>query len=475
MSDEPRAVSEPQWDAADVIVGNPPFLGSFKLRSELGDEYVEALFKLYSDRLPVSDLCCYWFEKARAMIVEGKVKRVGLLATQAIRGGANRTVLERIKQGGNIFWAQSDRKWIQDGVAVHVSMIGFDNGVEKSCFLDNYPVKNINPDLTSLSDLTQAHALQENLMICFRPDEKGGPFDIDASTARNMLSAPLNPNRRSNSDVVRPYVNGRDITQRSENKWVIDFGDAMSKEEAALYELPFEYVKRVVKPVRDKSRNAREKEIWWIHRRPAPDMRKAVKNLSRYVVTPRVTKHRLFVWLDSKTIPDSATYAFAREDDYFFGVLHSKVHELWARATGTQLREAESGFRYTPTSTFETFPFPRPNAKQKEAIALAAKELNEKREHWLNPYKDEPSAIHEDLKKRTLTNLYNEMPTWLQLAHEKLDHAVLDAYGWAHDISDDDILAKLLAENLKREAVQGRGAQEDDEEKPKKREGKRKK
>lgn len=91
--------------------------------------------------------------------------------------------------------------------------------------------------------------------------------------------------------------------------------------------------------------------------------------------------------------------------------------------------------------------------KQKKAIAEAARELNEKREGWLNPYKDQPSAIREDLKKRTLTNLYNERPTWLQLAHEKLDRAVLDAYGWPDDISDDDILARLLEENLKREAV----------------------
>jgi len=119
-------------------------------------------------------------------------------------------------------------------------------------------------------------------------------------------------------------------------------------------------------------------------------------------------------------------------------------------------------------------PLPRPTAKQKEAIAEAARELNEKREQWLNPYKDEPSAIREDLKKRTLTNLYNERPTWLQLAHEKLDKAVLDAYNWPHDISDDEILARLLAENLGREAVESkadlRGLEDpaglEDEEKP---------
>ena len=103
-------VREPEWPAVDVIVGNPPFLGGNKIRKELGDEYVEALFKLYEGRVPAfADLVCYWFEKARAQIAAGKAKRVGLLATQAIRGGANRKVLERIKETGDIFWAQSDR------------------------------------------------------------------------------------------------------------------------------------------------------------------------------------------------------------------------------------------------------------------------------------------------------------------------------------------------------------------------------
>ena len=115
----------------DVIIGNPPFLGGNKIRAELGDKYVDDLFKLYEGRVPAfADLVCYWFEKARAMIEKGKVKRAGLLATKGIRGGVNRKVLERIKETGDIFWAQSDREWILDGATVHVSMIGFDNGIE---------------------------------------------------------------------------------------------------------------------------------------------------------------------------------------------------------------------------------------------------------------------------------------------------------------------------------------------------------
>jgi len=144
----------------------------------------------------------------------------------------------------------------------------------------------------------------------------------------------------------------------------------------------------------------------------------------------------------------------ARDDDYTFGVLHSRVHELWARGMGTQLREVESGFRYTPTTTFETFPFPRPTTQQREAIAAASRELNEQREGWLNP----PGVPEAELRTRTLTNLYNACPTWLAQAHERLDRAVLDAYGWPHDISNEEILTRLLALNLEREAVNIEGS-----------------
>jgi len=177
---------EPEWPAVDVIVGNPPFLGSQRLRSELGDQYTNVLFKTYSSRLPACDLVCYWFEKARWMIETGKSKRAGLLATQSIRGGVNRTVLERIKQTGNIFWGQSDRNWILDGAMVHVSMIGFDDGAEKEHLLDDKLVEQINSDLTGLVDLTQAPRLTENAGLCFQGPVKVGPFDISNSPYAKM-------------------------------------------------------------------------------------------------------------------------------------------------------------------------------------------------------------------------------------------------------------------------------------------------
>jgi type II restriction/modification system DNA methylase subunit YeeA len=129
---------EPAWPEAEIIIGNPPFLGDKKMRSQLDHKYVDDLRTLYSARIPgQSDLVCYWFEKARALLEIGRLKRAGMLATQGIRGGANRRALERIKESGDIFWAQSDRDWILDGAHVHVSMIGFDDGTELHRLLDD--------------------------------------------------------------------------------------------------------------------------------------------------------------------------------------------------------------------------------------------------------------------------------------------------------------------------------------------------
>jgi hypothetical protein len=177
-------------------------------------------------------------------------------------------------------------------------------------------------------------------------------------------------------------------------------------------------------------------------------MRAALSGLSRYVVTVIHSKFRLFWWVEPPTIPDHALVAIARDDDYTLGILHSRVHELWARGQGTQLREVESGFRYTATTTFETFAFPRPTDELSKGVAEAARRLVELRDGWLNP----PGVDPADLEKRTLTNLYNQRPTWLANAHADLDSAVLDAYGWPAGLSDGEILERLLALNLERAA-----------------------
>jgi len=455
---------EPVWPEADVIVGNPPFVGDRRMRGELGDEYVDVLRALYAGRVPGgADLVTYWFERGRSEIAAGRCQRAGLLATNSIRYGLNRRVLDRIKESGDIFMAWSDRPWILEGAAVRVSMVGFDAGGEPARMLDGLTAPRIHADLTAELDFTTAQVLEENTGLSFLGMMKAGPFDIDVDLAARFLSAPLNPNGRPNRDVVKLRIGGQDITGRPRGGWVIDFGVDRSLAEAALYELPFEYVRTNVKPIRDHSRRNAHKQRWWLYGDARRRLRQAISSLDRCIVTAEVSKHRIFIWMPTTSIPDHSCHVIARADDYCFGVLQSHLHELWALKVGNTLEDRP---RYNSSRTFGTFPLPWPPSLDPapdphvEAITKAARTLVEQRDRWLNP----EGASEAELKKRTLTNLYNARPAWLQNAHAALDQAVLDAYGWPRDLSDDEILARLLALNLERAGQQGTVAAAIDEE-----------
>ena len=466
------------WPKADFIVGNPPFLGNKRLRASLPDGYVDDLYLAWRDVVDRgSDLACYWHELARQQIEMSSSRRAGLLATNSIRGGANRKTLDLVKQSGDIFLAWSDEPWVVDGAAVRVSIVGQDDGSETSRVLDGKVVDTINSDLTAAIDLTRAARLPECAEVCFQGDIKGGSFDIGGDVAREMLSEPTNVNGCSNADVVVPWVNGMDITRRPRGMFIIDFGTQMAEVSAAAYAMPFSHVERHVWPVRKTARRKQYWQRWWLHGETRPGMRAALEPLDRFIVTPRVAKHRLFVWLDARTMPDIATFAIARDDDYAFGLLHSRAHELWSLRMGTWLGVGNDP-RYTPTTTFETFPFPWPlntpdgaltpeQRAHRDAIGEAARELDAKRRLWLNPpewVREEPDVIpslpprllpvdehaEKELRKRTLTNLYNQRPTWLANLHATLDAAVFAAYGWPPDIGDDEMLERLLALNLER-------------------------
>ncbi|MFZ1641575.1 MAG: DNA methyltransferase [Candidatus Contendobacter sp.] len=483
---------EATWPATDAIVGNPPFLGDKKQLAVLGDAYMATLRRTYAGRVPGgADLVCYWFEKARAQIEAGQTQRAGLVATNSIRGGQNRKVLERILDTGTIFNAWSDEPWINEGAAVRVSLVCFGAQLPspsgrgaggEGATLDGHPVAEIYADLTgralnatSGADLTQARPLPENTGVAFQGPVKVGPFDIPGDLARQWLPLP-NPNNRPNRDVLRPLCNGSDVTGRSSDTWIVDFGARRGEAEAALYEAPFEYVLKYVKPERAKNRDNNRRRYWWRFGRTGEDMRTALQPLARYIATPRVAKHRLFIWLDSAVFPDSRLYAIARDDETSFGVLHSRIHAIWSLAT-CSWHGVGNDPTYNALSCFETFPFPAgltPNLPasayaddpRAQAIATAAQRLNELRENWLNPpqWVDRipevvpgyparliPKPEHAaELKKRTLTNLYNQRPAWLANAHRALDEAVAAAYGWSVDASDDDVLRRLLTLNQER-------------------------
>jgi len=448
--DEQGNATQSEWPEANVIIGNPPFLGGKRLRTELGNDYVEQLFECYGQNVPhEADLVMYWFERSRALIAGAKVQRVGLLATQSIRAGANRKILENIKLSGDIFLGYADRPWILNGAAVRVSIVGFDDGIEKEKSLNGALAISINSNLTTDIDLTKARILLENKMFCFQGPVKVGDFELEHSIAIAMLEQ-NNVHQKPNTDVIKPWMNATDITKRNRHMWIIDFGN-LSLDDASLYEAPFEYIKKHVKPSRDNNNDKQRKTFWWRLGRSGSDLKKAKYGKNRIIITPRVAKHRLFIWEDVNLVPDSRLFAITRDDDYFFGVLHSRIHEVWSLATSSR-HGVGNDPTYNNTTCFETFPFPWAPGQEPtddpriQAIAEAARELVQKRDNWLNP----TNASAEELKKHTLTNLYNQRPTWLDNAHKKLDKAVFAAYGWPDNLSDEEILERLLKLNQER-------------------------
>lgn len=472
--------TEPRWPVADVIVGNPPFIGNKKMLSILGPERTMSLRKLYQGRVPGgADYVTYWFEKARAQIESGQCLRAGLVATQAIRKGSNRTVLDRIVESTRIYEAWCDELWVNEGAAVRVSLVAFGHG--NGARIDGKAVAQINADLTPGCggfDLTTTAALRENAGAAFQGPVKVGAFDIPGSLARQWLTCP-NPNGRPNSDVLRPWANGQDLAGRPSDTWILDFGASMSEDTAAMYEMPFAHVLEKVKPMRDAGRRESRKRYWWRHGETVPAMRRAMSEISRYIATPRVAKHRFFVWLPVAVLPDSRLYAICRDDDISFGVLSSRIHEVWALANASR-HGVGNDPTYNAHDCFETFPFPSGMTPAETAlgptsvyfaksIVAAARRLNQSRENWLNPMEwaervpevvpSFPDRViarpgHEaDLKKRTLTNLYNQRPTWLEKAHQQLDSAVAAAYGWTDytpAMPDEEILMRLLDLNQQR-------------------------
>ncbi len=472
-----------QWPDADVVVGNPPFLGNKKMIAELGEDYTYALRKAWPQVPGGVDLVCYWFAAAWDQMVAGKLMRAGLVSTNSIRGGANREVLKPVVEHGRIFEAWSDEDWTVEGAAVRVSMVCFGRNRDHESRLNGSLVNQIGPDLTSGASTTQSARLPENAGRSFVGIQKTGSFNIPGHLARTMLTAPINPNGRANSDVLKPYWNGIDLTRRPQDIWLIDFPLSFDAPTASLYEMPFAYIEATVKPEREPNKIEWLRENWWLLWRARPDMRSAVGGMERFIVTPEVAKHRLFAWMPSNRLPDKNLMVIARDDDTTFGILHSRFHEVWSLRMGTSLEDRP---RYTPSTTFETFPFPEgltPNIPAAEyaddprslAIAKAAARLNELRENWLNPpdlvvrepevvpgYPDrilpKDEAAAKELAKRTLTNLYNARPAWLDHAHRALDEAVADAYGWGDDfragqLTDDEILSRLFRLNQERSST----------------------
>ena len=438
--------SIPEWPEVDYIVGNPPFLGSRNLRRELDRAEVKRIHEAWEGRVPHgADFCMYWFEQARDMIEHGKARRAGLLGTQGIRGGQSRKVLERILDTGGIYFGESDRTWEPAGTNVHVSMVGFDDGSDTEYWLDGKRVSIINSDLTARSaDVTTAQRLLENQGIAYQGVITGRPeFIVSAERAARWLRLGTRDGRDM-KNVLKPLMNGADLMVKNADRWVIDFGADMPKDEAEVYFAPYSHLYEKIGVRRDTP------DGWWLLHRPRRAMRRALAGLSRYIATSSVSKYRVFDWVDGETLPDHALIVFASDDDYLLGILQSKVHEAWSLATGSQHTSVP---RYTHTTCFETFPFPIPPDAVKDRIRDATDRLVEHRNDWKQ---ERESQDKNGPVPCSLAALYGENSRQLRDRHAELDAAVFAAYGWDEDpatMPEDLLLARLLELNLGREGV----------------------
>ncbi|NCS24396.1 MAG: class I SAM-dependent DNA methyltransferase [Microcystis aeruginosa BS13-02] len=427
------------WTKADAIIGNPPFLGGKKLRTELGDEYAEQIYQKFPDVQGQPDFCVFWFRKAAENL--GELGRAGLVGTNSISqvSGRKASLDYVVKQGGFIHEAISTQPWSGEA-NVHVSIVNWSKERPKELFLDNLSVNLLSTALKSEISVDNAEKIKVNNNFSFQACELAGKgFVITEEEANKWIELDS-----KNQQVVKPMLDGKNLINLFEQKsWVIDF-DNMALEEAAEYILPFTRVKEKVKPERDNNKRSTRRLNWWKYGETRPGMRKALAVLSCYFAIPKIAKYIVFSPVDVSILPCEANMVIASDDFYILGILNSKIHRLWVKAQSSTL---EDRTRYTNTTCFETFPFPqKPSQELVEKIRKTAGELHEYRSQQM------------EKKQWGITKLYNqffnEPSSQLYQIHQKLDKLVMEAY---HFQADDDILEKLLTLNLELAEKEKRG------------------
>ncbi|MCT0212841.1 N-6 DNA methylase [Synechococcus sp. CS-1327] len=421
-----------QWPEADSYVGNPPFLGGKRMRTELGDDYTERVYNYYPDSSNFADFCCYWFRLAHDNLKPDG--RAGLVGTNMIRRGYNRRAsLDYIRDnGGFIHNAISTEPWSGDA-KVHVSIVNWGKSKPRRCTLDGKSVSEINTTLGDTVDATEASKLKANKGTCFvGVQPTGAGFDVPEETALEWIS-----HDQRNAQVVRPFSMGYNLAQcplGKPDRWIVDFG-TLVLEEAETFPLPFQHLKDYVRPVRLANKNKELHVRWWLHWRPRPAMRTAIRDKDFYFAVPRVSKWAFPLRLEKAWLPGEKNVVLASEDFYVFGLLTSSVHRQWMHAQKGTLK---GDIAYTHDSIFETFPFPQivaPELAQQIRQAMTA----------LNDYRNEVMLG----RNWGITDLYNayfhEPASQLAKLHQALDALVLKAYGWK---AKEDILSNLLDLNL---------------------------
>jgi len=472
-----------QWPEADYIVGNPPFIGDKAMKLSLGDEYTTTLREVYF-HLPESiDFVMYWWDKAGEAIRLSRARRFGFITTNSIKQTFNRRVVSHLLEARDqcsIAFAIPDHPWVDsaDGASVRVAMTVctplWQNGTllrvvkESSKLSDDAAevefastIGRINSDLTIGADLTGSLSLKAGEGLHSNGMMLAGSGFIVSNDVALSLGLGTTPEL---DRIIRPYRNGRDVTQEPRHAFVIDLFDYDDTDVARKFPTVYQHILDYVKPERDQNRRDRLKARWWQFAESRTGLRKAMNGLSRYIVTAETAKHRFFVFLDASIVPDHMLIAFAIEDAYVLGILSSVIHTSWALAAGGTLEDRP---RYNKSRCFDPFPFPACTPPQQERIRALGEQLDAHRKRQ--------QALHPEL---TMTGMYNVLEAVragtplnakekkiyeqglvgiLKQLHDELDAAVAEAYGWPAAMSTDEILSKLVALNAERAAEEAQG------------------
>ncbi|MFN9690519.1 MAG: DNA methyltransferase [Vampirovibrionales bacterium] len=408
------------WPEADAIIGNPPFIGGKKIRSELGDTYAENLRMKYPEVKGQVDFCTYWFRKAQ----DHTATRCGLVASNSIAQGISRkaSLDYLVEKGGTIHNAIASQKWSGEA-NVYVSLVNWDKSKHAhNVVLDGKNVAFINTSLQNVFDVTQAVRLKANLKKSFEGCQLGGKgFIISEAKAQDWIKK--DP---KNADVLKPMIDGKAIIHRYEAlEWVIDFND-MPIEKASTYSLPFAHVKSTVKAEREGKNEKSRRDYWWKLARYRPEMKDSFKELNTYFALPKVTKYTNFQTFEKHILPCEANMVVASDDFYVLGILNSRLHLDWVKAQASTLK---ADTRYTNTTCFETFPFlwDAPETV-KNKIRPLAQALDEFRLNYMLEHKIGITTLY--------NQFFHEETSQLFKLHAKLDKAVCESvYGWDYDLA----------------------------------------
>ena len=469
----PRAA---EWPQADFIVGNPPFIGSQMMRESLGDEYTETIRKVYHPHVPGNaDYVMVWWHTAATKVRMGNSQSFGLIATNSLSQTNNRQVIQKQLTASpplSLTFAVPDHPWVDsaDGAAVRISMTIGQSGqlhgellkvVEESTE-PNTPVSlsrskgSIHSNLKIGVDVASIRKLESNKNLSFMGVKLVGSGFIVSSDEHNKF---LGEER-----LIRPFRNGRDITQTPRNVSVIDPYGLAIEELKTKYPKIYQHLLLTVKPLRDQNKMKSRREKWWLHGTSIENFRNSAKGIKRYIVTSEVSKHRFFVFLNLSVLPDGALIAITFPDAYYLGILSSRLHIVWSLAVGGRMGVGNDP-RYNNSRCFETFPFPDASEGQKAAIRQLAEQLDSHRQRQLGQHpKLTMTGMYNVLEKvkkvtvtsevtvtsdNTLTAKERQIHEWglvsiLQQLHDELDTAVFAAYGWPPDLSDEEILQRLV-------------------------------